>query len=1011
MATDVTHRDLGLGLKPCCELELARGATQCATCGQRLVGFADPTPIASDVERADAAEVLPPIPSGAYLAAVFHRATFAELWREAENKLAVIILFILKLLRVNVPGSFFDVNVKDLSWFEVNRLPDAFDLEAGQLVTELERAGFLRGEAVRYEISDVANKSQWLLTAMPHGNGSAVAMVTHKAEGSQGRRRLKGVDFITPCVDGSWRWTSTFPQRLDAPPGMSRRTLGDAEVAVAWDAHRAEKSPTARSVTTAEAVRETLQRHQSAVIDNLIRRGIFRERTATELAQSALMESAATAATRPASAGVMVELERLQNARTSRVGVFLILLISVSVFFATGRDIAGGGATDAWERLGILMGVLFFHELGHFLAMKVLGYRDLKMFFIPMFGAAVTGKNYAAPGWKRVVVSLAGPVPGILVGAVMGVCALISPGTAPWVMKAASMLLLINATNLIPILPLDGGHVAGTLLFSRHWVLDVLFRIVAVLALGAAAAALGGGTMIGLTVVMALGIPLAIRRGRVKTALLKRGVEPKTVDGKVAPETAEAILAELRPEGAGSAKRSSRTNDRQMAQQVLSVFEAMSQRPPGWLATTGFLSVHVGAVLVAIVVGAVMLAASGSGGLAALARLENQRPRHSFTLSDVESHIAELPALPTTRPGNFGQVVYRQTVSATFDTDSAAKQAYREWESQVGPSESICRLGRVVVVSYPLEARKDTWIDRMESKTRRVVYVPGESTRMTLRLAAYFPTEAVAKEVEAAFPATTLDRDSSEKLLTPWSSQWHAAEASQRAGWMASRRTSLAFKSRQLQGIETALKAGPDAETAALRKQQDAANRRGDREKARAIGQALGKRRLEAEKAAREKNFAALIASAPTEGLDVPTLELLEKLSAQESELERDLLGDAEAVPNDGSDTADETSAAGPTTRQLEHYNLAIEAVTKRQRELTHALCERMGASKDAPGSWKFAVQSGVTQRSHREVVFSYLAFADTPQALSAMVDWLKEQGASKCHYDIDDGLGDVASP
>jgi len=38
------------------------------------------------------------------------------------------------------------------------------------------------------------------------------------------------------------------------------------------------------------------------------------------------------------------------------------------------------------------------------------------MFFVPLLGAAVMGRHYNVKGWQKAVVSLAGPVPGILVG-------------------------------------------------------------------------------------------------------------------------------------------------------------------------------------------------------------------------------------------------------------------------------------------------------------------------------------------------------------------------------------------------------------------------------------------------------------------------------------------------------------------------------------------------------------------------------------------------------------------
>src|ERR1700722_15845354 len=55
--------------------------------------------------------------------------------------------------------------------------------------------------------------------------------------------------------------------------------------------------------------------------------------------------------------------------------------------------------------LAALVLTLALHELGHFAGMKFFGYRDVKMFFIPFLGAAVSGKQAAgiAP-WKQAIV-------------------------------------------------------------------------------------------------------------------------------------------------------------------------------------------------------------------------------------------------------------------------------------------------------------------------------------------------------------------------------------------------------------------------------------------------------------------------------------------------------------------------------------------------------------------------------------------------------------------------------
>src|SRR6478672_11699205 len=44
-----------------------------------------------------------------------------------------------------------------------------------------------------------------------------------------------------------------------------------------------------------------------------------------------------------------------------------------------------------WMLLVILTGIVIFHELGHFLAMKAFHYKELGIFFIPLLGAYAGG--------------------------------------------------------------------------------------------------------------------------------------------------------------------------------------------------------------------------------------------------------------------------------------------------------------------------------------------------------------------------------------------------------------------------------------------------------------------------------------------------------------------------------------------------------------------------------------------------------------------------------------------
>jgi tetratricopeptide (TPR) repeat protein/Zn-dependent protease len=150
-----------------------------------------------------------------------------------------------------------------------------------------------------------------------------------------------------------------------------------------------------------------------------------------------------------------------------------------------------------------LMFVLVFHELGHFGAMKLFGYQDVTMFFLPLMGAAVSGRKVDASLGQKVWMLLAGPLPGLLLG--FGLLA----GQVKAAESLAWMLITINLANLLPILPLDGGKIAHLILFSRFPALDVVFRCAGVFFL--ALIGMGNPLLLGLAVAVAIGIPNSYR--------------------------------------------------------------------------------------------------------------------------------------------------------------------------------------------------------------------------------------------------------------------------------------------------------------------------------------------------------------------------------------------------------------------------------------------------------------------------------------------------------------------
>lgn len=158
--------------------------------------------------------------------------------------------------------------------------------------------------------------------------------------------------------------------------------------------------------------------------------------------------------------GLVTELKAL-SLEEKKFGSLTLLIITVMVF------ISAQIISTKWQDLLILVGVLFFHELGHMAAMKLLKYTDLKMFFIPFFGAAVSGKNSNPTALKSCIVSLMGPLPGILLS--VGLYFLFFLTKNYWLFKTAQVMMLLNVFNLLPIMPLDGGRFVDVLFVNRRY--------------------------------------------------------------------------------------------------------------------------------------------------------------------------------------------------------------------------------------------------------------------------------------------------------------------------------------------------------------------------------------------------------------------------------------------------------------------------------------------------------------------------------------------------------------
>jgi len=221
----------------------------------------------------------------------------------------------------------------------------------------------------------------------------------------------------------------------------------------------------------------------------------------------------------------MQQLERGQVKRKMAGPILVGSLVLFAISFISLFDSVG---FLHLQFLLIIIGVIFLHEAGHFLAMKCFGYQDKSIFFIPFFGAAATGHKEEATLTEKVWVLLAGPLPGLVMGIGLAIAIYGKSEFPVWLAAASGLLIGINLFNLLPIYPLDGGKVADLLLFSRYPYTDVMFKLFAVVVL----VLLGMEYPILLFIAVGVGltIPLGFKTAEIDVKLRKELIQLSSVD-------------------------------------------------------------------------------------------------------------------------------------------------------------------------------------------------------------------------------------------------------------------------------------------------------------------------------------------------------------------------------------------------------------------------------------------------------------------------------------------------
>lgn len=213
-------------------------------------------------------------------------------------------------------------------------------------------------------------------------------------------------------------------------------------------------------------------------------------------------------------------MQQMEKGRVKPKMAGPILVASLVLFAISFIPLLNSTGFFDLQGLLIIIGVIFLHEAGHFIAMKCFGYQDKSMFFIPFFGAAVTGHKDEATLTEKVWMLLAGPLPGLIMGIGLAIAIYGKSEFPEWLTGASWMLIIINLLNLFPIYPLDGGKIADLLLFSWSPYTDVIFKLFAVAVLGMFA--IVDPIMLLVAIVVAVTIPLGFRSAKIASKWRKK---------------------------------------------------------------------------------------------------------------------------------------------------------------------------------------------------------------------------------------------------------------------------------------------------------------------------------------------------------------------------------------------------------------------------------------------------------------------------------------------------------
>ncbi len=704
------------------------------------------------------------------------RVTLSEMRSEVSLPIAVLQWLITRL-PLKLPCSSDIPAVNSLKPYLISKddVPESIKGVIQELRGELESLGF-RG-VLYHCIQDPVQKTTIYYANFLHKSGAVIGRIRYRVfQATTPHKKFLTTELLTRFGDNQFVITSSGAGDLQVPAAINEEFLAKASPEQLWNRHRERlQDPKLRSnavkVKGGQQLLDILEDHHEQVCNYFVERRLFVEIAKDvdhKLADPLLpveedsqpVEGSSPELPSEEASLVLTEVRNLESApAASWNSLLLTLAVSVGLFV-----VAGGMAWD-WKFTLLLVPILLFHELGHYLSMKIFDYSNVKMFFIPFFGAAVTGRHYNVPGWKRIFTSLMGPVPGILLGTGLGIVAMLYQYDS--LMEAAILMLVLNGFNLLPTLPLDGGWVMHGLLFSRHAFLDFFFRLLAIGILLFLGAVGGGKLFLFLGIAMCIALPTSFHTARISDRLREAGgFAPQSTDNRIPTSAVHTISAELDrayPKG---------MDVRAKAKLVLQIFEGVNSTPPGWIASLSLGTLYLASLAMVLVAGSIFFVAQHSDFEQLLDEMA-WGPQNDLVVQD----IVQVPQNSTP-----AELRAEEALIVSFPDQESAAEALEQLRAELPEESPLLLFGSTLCIplsSPPAVEFKDKWFDQFE-KDNNEVFLENAERPGTLNLQFLVPNVKLAEQIDFQL-ASYFGLPHCEKFVSPWQKKLALSEDELRA--------------------------------------------------------------------------------------------------------------------------------------------------------------------------------------------------------------------------------------